>query len=198
MIQTPSALSLTTFAMAWAVGIYVVNCLIARRVIRVDIKEAALHIAAMAMLGVIGEVAIGSFYKLLFHSMLWHYTVLPVHGGYTSEYALFLWGIYGFHLYLLHGTLRNKLKSLNAMALLFCFEAIIIELLVNLTFVLSFGQFIFYYNPTDLWHFTSIQTLPFYLAAGYIVLITFREFELDKKFFIPMSMAIACVIAFAA
>lgn len=196
-MSSPSTIQLTLFAVAWAIGIYGINCLIARGFKPINPKQAILHIVAMAMLGLVGEVTIGSLYTYLFHKPLWNYTVLPIHNAYTSQYAMFLWGIYGFHLYLLHGTLKKrKISSIHQLAFIFCLEAILIEACVNITFRLSFGRYIYYYFPSDLWHFTSVQTLPFYLAAGYVIIMTFRKFEMDSSFYSLMSAAFVFVLAF--
>lgn len=199
MHHSPHLPQLIIFAVVWAIGIYIFDCLHAHKLKRPDIRQTILHISAMALLGVVGETAIGNFYHHWFHSPLWQYQVYPVHDGYTSQYALFLWGIYGFHLYLLHGRMKRKHKtpSVHRIAFWFCLEAIVIELLVNITFKLCFGQYIFYYYPTDLWHLTSVQTLPFYFVAGYIIVATFKRFEVDARFFTPMSVALAWVIVFA-
>lgn len=151
----------------------------------------------MAMVGLAGEIIVGSVYHFLFHRPFWNYTIYPIHHAYTSRFALFLWGIYGFHLYLLHGTLKNKnIKKLNHLAFIFCLEAIAIEASVNLTYKLSFHKYIYYYFPNDLWHLTSFQTLPFYLAAGYLVVMTFRKFEQDPRFFTAFSATMVGVLAF--
>jgi hypothetical protein len=196
-MRNPTLLSLAIFAVCWLLGIYLINCLIAREVKRVDTQQALLHFATMAMIGLVGEICVGSFYHFLFHRPLWNYTIYPIHHAYTSRFALFLWGIYGFHLYLLHGTLkRKKVSSLNHLALIFCLEAIIIEASVNVTYKLSFHKYIYYYFPGDLWHLTSVQTLPFYLIAGYIVVRTFRKFEQDIQFFTMFSIGMVWVLAF--
>lgn len=196
-MQSLSIVQLVFFAAAWAVGIYLVDCLLTRQIKHVQLKPALLYVSTMGMLGVIGEVSIGSFYNFLFGTPLWNYTVLPIHHAYTSQYALFLWGIYGLHLYLLHGSSKKgKPKSITWHALTFCIEAIAIEALVNLTFKLSFGRYIYYYFPSDLWHLTSVQTLPFYLAAGFIIFYAIRSFKADIKFYTAMCTSIAFVFVF--
>lgn len=194
-MYNPPLAALIIFAACWAVGIYLVNCLIARKVKRVNIKQALLHFLAMAMIGLIGEICVGTVYRHFTGETLWRYTVYPIHNAYTSQYALFLWGIYGFHLYLLHGTLRLKnIRSINHLAFLFCLEAVVIEAAVNITYKLSFGNYIYYYFPSDLWHLTSIQTLPFYLIAGYVIVKVFRRFELRPQLFGAMSMVVVTTL----
>ncbi len=190
-------MQLLIFALAWAVGIYAVNCLIAREIKRISPAQAFMHAAAMALIGLAGEVTVGTLYHALFSKPLWAYTILPIHHSYTSRYALFLWGVYGFHLYLLHGTLaKSRPRSIHRIALLFSIEAVVIEALVNISYKLSFNNYIYYYFPNDLWHLTSLQTLPFYLGAGYIIAAAFRRFESDPRFFACMCAALACLLAF--
>jgi hypothetical protein len=92
----------------------------------------------------------------------------------------------------------RKTLSIHRLALLFCVEAVIIEALVNLTFKLSFGQFIFYYYPSDLWHLTSLQTLPFYLLGGYVIAYSIKMFSAHSRYFAAMSAALACTLVFLA
>ena len=196
-LTNPPLAYLLLFAVLWVVLIYSANCLIAGKLKHLDVKQALMHIAAMSMIGLLGEIFVGSVYHFLFNEALWNYTVLPIHHAYTSQYAAVLWGIYGLHLYLLHGTLQSKRNiNIHRIALIFCGEAILIELLVNLSFKLLFGKYVFYYSPSDLWHFTSIQTLPFYLVAGYVVAVTFRKFEKDASFYAAMCGGIILVLVF--
>ncbi len=103
----------------------------------------------------------------------------------------------GFHIYLLHDTLKRKhVTSTNKLALIFCAEAIALEALVNLTFLAAFGGFIYYYLPSDLWHITSLQTLPFYLAAGYIAVTMLVKFKHDKTLFTVMDASLVTVLVF--
>jgi hypothetical protein len=190
-------LQLILFAGIWAIGIYTLNCLLAREIKQVNFIQAALHILTMAMIGLLGEIFVGSVYQFLFDKPLWNYTTFPIHDSYTSQYAIILWGIYGLHLYLLHGTLKKKkIENVHKLALVFCLEAIVIELLVNITYKLSFGDYIYYYFPSDLWHYTSIQALPFYYLGGYVIIHTFKRFETDAKFFSLMSLGVIVTLAF--
>jgi len=166
---------LLVFSLIWIGIVYCFNSLLARKFIAIEPKKALLYIVTMAALGLLGEIVFDSTYRFVFGRPLWEYHVLPIHNAYTSVYSLFLWGMVGLHIYLLHGVLQSKgVTSLHKLAAIFCAEAIILEVLVNLTFVAAFGDYIFYYNPGDLWHITSLQTLPLYLLAGYITVSTLR------------------------
>ena len=176
---------------------YVVNCLIAHRWKTIKLKQAALYVVSMAMMGLVGETAVNSVYHFVFGKPLWTYTVYPIHHDYTSQYAALLWGAYGLYLYLLHGQsgLLHKI-SLHKIAFIFAFESVLIEALVNITYKLTFGHYIFYYWPRDLWHFTTVQALPFYWLCGYILFTAFRKFEKDPKFFTCLAAGIGWVVAF--
>src|SRR5262249_20167202 len=88
--------------------IYLVNSAISRKWRQIKLKPALLYMSSVAMIGVYGEIFVGSLYKLLFDNTLWVYRVYPIHDGYTSRYGVFLWAMLGFHLYLLGGFLKEK------------------------------------------------------------------------------------------
>jgi len=179
--------------------IYIVNCLIARQIKRVHFREAAVYITTMAMLGVFGEVFVGSVYHALFGHALWLYRVAPVHLGYTSYYAPFIWGALGFHIYLLHNYLKARnVEATLHLALIFSLETILLEILGNGSFKLFFGHYLFYYLPGDLWHLTSLQTLPFYFPAGIIMVKAVRHFKTDPRFYSIMCLLLAFTLVYLA
>jgi hypothetical protein len=149
----------------------------------------------MAALGLFGEFVFDTIYKSIFGSPLWVYHLLPIHNGYTSLYSLYLWGTIGFHLYLLHGMLENrKSTSIHSLAAIFCIEAIIMEAFVNITHLLLFDSYIYYYLPADLWHITSLQTLPLYLLAGYITVLAMSYARRLPNYAYPGNCAVLCVL----
>jgi hypothetical protein len=78
-------------------------------------------------------------------------------------------------LYLLHTTLRQRsIAGSHVLALLFCLEAVALEALVNISYHIFFGGYVYYYLPSDLAHITSLQTVPLYLLAGYITVTALR------------------------
>ena len=193
-MHNPSLYALFLYTILWVIGIYAINCLIAREIKRFNLTQGVLHFLALAMIGLLGETFVGTLYHRLFHKALWQYTLYPIHHAYTSKYSIFVWGFYGIHLYLLHGTLRRKkITATYHLSLLFCAEAIFLEAAVNITYKLCFGNYIFYYYPTDLWHFTSVQTLPAYLIAGYGIVKLLRRFELRPRLFSAVSLVVIIV-----
>jgi hypothetical protein len=162
---------------------YVVNCLVAREWCSISFRPVAVYIMTVATIGVFGEVFVGTIYHDLFGRPLWLYRVAPIHHGYTSRYAPFLWGALGFYLYLLHGYLKARgTETIERLAFLFAGETVILELIVSSSFKLMFGKYLFYYLPSDLWHFTSLQTLPFYLPAGVVIVKSARQLLRSPRF----------------
>lgn len=168
----------------WIITLFIINCLLARRVKRFNLKRLSVYIITVALAGVYGEILLGTFYNAVFGHPLWEYRIYPIHHAYTSYFSLVIWSMYGFHLYLLHDTLRrHKITKVRYLALIFAAEAIIFEMLVNLTFLAAYGQYIFYYFPSDLWHLSSIKVIPFYLVGGVMIIKTINHFKADPKFF---------------
>jgi hypothetical protein len=190
---------LLLFVAGWAVVAYLANCIFAKRVQKINIRYALLYVATVAMCGVFGEVFFGTLYAHFLGSPLWQYTISPLHHGFTSLYALVLWGFVGFQLYLMHENLKRLgLTSTRKLAFIFCAEAIILEALVNLSFLALFGKYIFFYLPNDLWHLTSFQTLPFYLVGGYIVVVSIEKFKASPVFFTLLNLMQAVVLILVA
>jgi hypothetical protein len=185
---------LIAYALGWVAAVYLFNAALAHRFQRVK-KEAFLYVATMAALGVCGEVLVGTFYAHFFHQPLWQWQVFPIYKGYTSLYAPFLWGVYGLQLYLFHENLAKRGITADRMiALIFGAESIILEILLNLSFLALFGHYIFYYTPGDLWHFTSIQTFPFFFIASLVFTKAIRRERAKHMHFTWMNLAVCCLL----
>src|ERR1700691_2480343 len=127
LLQLATLLALGIFAL------YILSCLHVGRVQKINPRLAAYYITVMAILGVLGELIVDGFYKLIVGSPLWVYRVLPLHSGYTSFFSIFIWGAMGFQIYLVHDTIAyKKLPSLYKLALIFTVEAVILEALFDL------------------------------------------------------------------
>ncbi len=160
-------LILSLFSISWILIIILFNLLIARGGLSFKLDRAFLYVITMASIGVAGELLFDSIYNLVFKRPLWQYRLYPIHQGYTSIYSVYLWGSIGLFLYLFHDTLRKKrVTSTLVLVLLFCIDAIVFEVLVNLSYKAIFKNFLFYYLPNDLWHITTVQVIPLYLLAG--------------------------------
>ena len=157
-----------------------------------------LYVAFMAMLGPIGEVFIGTIYHGLFGERLWFYQLAPIHHGYTSLYAPVIWGIYGGYLGLVEPLLRQwkLLKKKYALALFISFETLVLELLFNVLHRLITGEYLFFYTPPDLWHATSVQTIPFYFFAGFVIVSSIKRMKTHSLFFAIMCLLICLVMVY--
>jgi hypothetical protein len=191
-----SALALAIFALSWLAVIYVLNCVIAGEVKRVDLKLAVLYFFTLALVGLFGEIFLDTVYNAVVGHPLWYYRILPIVGGYTSSFAVVSWGLYGFHLYLLHGSLHAKwsISRTRHLALIFSLEALVLEAAATISAKVFLGRYLYYYLPADLWHVSSFQNLPFYFVCGVVTLATLKRFKADPVFFSFMSAALLSVL----
>jgi len=193
-------LYLTLFALLWLAIIYVLNAIIAKRFKKIELKIALIYFFTVAAIGVLGEIFLDSVYNYFVGNPLWEYRILPIHDGYTSAYAPVIWGLYGFHLYLLHDTLSTKWSIARSryLALIFSIEALIFEALLTVSSKFLLGDFMYYYYPSDLWHVSSFQNIPFYFICGVVIIKTMRRFKKDPVFFSLMCIFVTSVVIFFA
>lgn len=177
--------------------VYILNCVIARKILHVDAKMLAVYVSAMMLIGVFGEIFINQLYQWIVGHSLWEYRVLPIHDAHSSRFAFFLWGVYGLHIYLLHGVLDGTFFN-SKLYMRYCFwlEGVAIEFVTNSLFLLWFGTYLFYYPANDLWHITSVQGFPCYFAASFVIVSALKRFKKDPKFFIVMNLLLTGVIVF--
>lgn len=191
------ALRLVIFTLALVIVTYLFNSVVARRFKPIKLKPALLYITTVAMIGVFGEIFVDSVYAFFVGNPLWHYNILPVHHGYTSEYAVVLWGIFGFYLYLMHDSLQKwSISRRRHLSLIFAFEALVLEAIVVLTSKPFLGEYVYYYYPGDLWHISTVQNFPFYLICGYAIVSAIRRFKADPRFFIIFNTWLTSVLIF--
>lgn len=193
-----SPLKLCLFALAWASIIYLVNSAIAGQWKRLEWKPAALYFSTVALIGLFGEIFLDASYRFFVGHPLWYYNILPIHGGYTSSYAVITWGLYGLHLYLLHDSLATRwsITRMRHLVLIFSFEALLLEALLTLSARLVFGKYLYYYLPGDLWHVTSVQNFPFYFICGVVTLRTLQHFRTDPTTHIRLNFFLLYVLVF--
>lgn len=187
------------FTFAWIVIIYLISCFLCKGYNKIKVLPAVLYVSSVALIGIIGEISVGSLYQSVFHYPLWQYRILPLHSAHTSYYSIFLWGTYGFYIYAMHGTLSRTHKvTENAEALILSMEAILFELLVNGSYYLLFHKYIFYYLPVGLWHLSAFQAIPFYFFAGLAISEAIKRFKRDPAFYISMNSLIVATLVFLA
>lgn len=194
------ALKLVLFALGAATVVYLLNSLIAKQFKRLSLRPALLYFTTVALIGLFGEIFLDTSYNFFVGHPLWYYNILPIFGGYTSSYAIVTWGLYGVHLYLLHDTLgtRWSITRTKHLALIFSLEALLLEAVLTISARLVFGKYLYYYLPSDLWHVSTIQNMPFYFICGVVVLKTLKRFRNDPKFFSLMNSFLVAVLVFMA
>lgn len=192
----PTAPVLTIFTIVWLLILYGANSLVARRWLRLELRTVGLYVLTMTALGMFGEILYDNLYSAAVGRPLWEYRLLPIHQAYTSLYSLLLWGSTGFQLYLLHSVLgRSVTASLHKLAALFTLEAVLLEVLANVSFLVIFGKYIYYYLPADLWHITSVQAFPLYWLAGYATILCLRLTQkLPRLAVVGSSIVLACIL----
>lgn len=184
------------FTIVWLGIIYLYNCLIARSWKRINVREALTAVAATAFIGVYGEVFLDTIYHALVGTPLWRYNILPIHNGYTSAFAPVIWGMLGFHIYLFHGTLRRWRPTIRrrSIALIFSIEALLLEAALTLSAFVFFGQLMYYYYPSDLWHVTTLQNIPFYFICGIVLVKTLSIAKQHPRYFTQIALFLLVVI----
>lgn len=186
------------FALTWFIVLYLLNSAIAGRFKHVEPRKAMLYFFTVALIGLYGEIFLDTIYNHFVGRPLWRYNILPIYSGYTSSYAIMTWGLYGFHLYLLHNTLGSKwsITRTKHLALIFSVEALVLEAALTISALFFFGKYMYYYYPPDLWHVSTVQNIPFYFICGLIILKTMKRFRRDPVFFSAMSAALLFVLVF--
>jgi hypothetical protein len=187
---------LILFSVAWLGIVYLINRLIAGRPLKTKKSTAALYAISIAAAGLLGETCLDTLYNALVGHPLWRYQLFPIHYGYTSVYSIYLWGSLGLYIYWLHNTLDRKYKiNLVTKYLIFGFDAILFELGVNGSYKLIFHKYLFYYLPADLWHLSSLQALPLYFIAGYIVIDVIAHEKAHPRFALASSVGVVvCIV----
>lgn len=164
---------------------------------QINFRHLALYISFMAMLGPVGEIFVGTFYEAVVGQPLWQYNVFPTHNAYTSLYAPVIWGLSGAYLYFTHEVLRVWWKKPKLQkASVYMLETIVAEVLLNVTFLLLSGGLLFYYLPADLWHVTSLQTLPFYFVLGVVILASMKRLKDHALFSSAMCISLLLVVVY--
>lgn len=162
--------SIFAYGFVLVIFIYLSLSLIKREWLCIEIKPLIYQLTLYMLFGPTGEEVVNSMWRLVTGASLWEYRLYPLHGGDISVFFFQVWGIFGFYTYL-----RAKVFPMFeqggriAITLLLGFEAIFLELLVNIPYYAIFGDYIFYYFPENLGvfsHFSCLQVIPFYIMIG--------------------------------
>lgn len=187
---------LILFPILWLI-LPIAGYLILYRHKKIDLKLLLLYVSFMAMIGPIGEVFVGTLYEAFVGQALWQYKIFPIHHAYTSLYAPVIWGISGVFLYWMNeiaAVWDGKRKAQKA--ILQMVETITLETALNVSFLLLTGGLMFYYLPGDLWHVTSVQTLPFYFVLGLVVPATIHHMKDYRRFFSALCFCLMIVVVY--
>lgn len=182
--MSSDGIRLLIYGLAIYGSVYIFGCLVARKFRKIQLNKALLYMASLAMIGALSEIFCDTIYVHLFHYRLWYYQFLPVHHAYTSQYSPVIWSAMGLYIYLLHQKYeRWTRKEFIFMSAFFSIETIVIEGLSVFFSKLFLGKYLFYYNPGNLWHVTSFQSIPFFFLVGMLTLGILRWFKAQPQFF---------------
>jgi len=183
----------------WLVAVvYIVSCLRSRKVRKIQPSRVMLYVSSLAMIGALSEIFCDTVYVRLFHDRLWYYRFLPVHHGYTSQYSPVIWGALGLYLYLVHSRYEEKWtrRQLIILSAFFSIETVIMEGLAVASSRIFLGDYIFYYNPGNLFHVTSLQSIPFFFLVGILTFQALHWFKAQPLFFTVISTYVTGIVLF--
>jgi len=191
-----SATLLILFPLMWLLLLTALHLVFTKKK-RIDYKLLILYVSFTAMIGPFGEIVVGTFYESIAGYPLWQYQIFPTHNAYTSLYAPVIWGVAGAFLYYSNEILRiwvTKTKARKASLLML--ETILVEAILNVSFLALTGSLIFYYTPGDLQHVTSLQTLPFYFLLGFGILSSIKRMREHKRFYSAFCLSLMLVVVY--
>lgn len=144
--------------------------------------DLALTAAAVFLLAILSEIVVNAVYQWFVGALLWEYRVLPLHDRSVSALGVLIWPAFGCHVYLIQRVQNHRLPRLLrntfGKALILGLEAPLVwEVAGNLYFLGTIGQYYAYYNPSDLWHLTSIQVVPIYIVTIYAGLLVLHALQ---------------------
>lgn len=192
--MSSNGIRLLLYGIAIYASVYVFSCLVSRKVRKIHLSRALLYMTSMAMIGALSEIFCDTIYVHLFHYRLWFYQFLPIHHGYTSQYSPVIWGALGLYLYLMHHKYeRWTRKELFVLSAVFSVETVAMEGLSVFFSKFFLGKYLFYYNPGNLWHVTSLQSIPFFFLVGILTLQTIHWFKSSPQYFTSISAYVTLV-----
>lgn len=165
-----SIFSATAYGLLVMALIYGTFWVFARRHFRFERRSYFYTLLLFILLGASGEAFVNSLWMFALGWPLWEYRLYPAHGGDISYFFPLIWGIFGTYSYMrdqIWAGFARRHKMLSF--LLLGFEAIALELVVNIPYRAIFGDFIFFYTPANLGplsHYSCLQVIPFYAAVA--------------------------------
>ncbi len=188
------------FVLLWTAIIYIGNRILSIQKLSLQPPNILLYVGTFSFFGPLGEILTNIFAIALFGNPLWTYHILPVHNGATSLVMFFLWGLYGFHVYLFHQNsyIRNASYKNLLIGLFVAIDALVLEYFVNITSIYLFGSYLFYYFPNDLSHLSTAVIAPAYIFMGYCAAVLLKKFELRPILFGSLGLAGGYLLVFVA
>jgi hypothetical protein len=176
-------LIVTAIAVPLLYGLY---CLLAGRRLRIDPYLLLLNMSGAFLVMSIMEASFGYLHTQVFGWRLWEYQLLPNHRGYGSDLGPMTWPWYGFHFYLFNEALHHRQlvvvrRGAWLKGSITGIDGPLLEILGNGLFVLLFGQYVFYYFPGELGHLTSVLVMPYYAAAGIVLVLVMRALNQAER-----------------
>ncbi|MFN2309921.1 MAG: hypothetical protein ABR553_09350 [Gammaproteobacteria bacterium] len=171
-------LAALAFALLYPALSYAFNRRHCRGELAADLPGIALLASMVFALAILCEASINPLYERVYADKLWEYRLLPLHDGNASALAVLIWVSYGVHLYFLNQTLDSRLptgarRNLYKAILIGAEAPLLWEVFGNAFFLLLVGEFYAYYNPGELFHFTSLRVVPIYALCVYLGLLVY-------------------------
>lgn len=156
------------FFLPW---LYLGACLLAGRVISIEIRKLAIYMGAVFLFAQMAEAGINTAARAMLGRPLWIYRIWPACNGCISHSGALMWPLYGFFMYLLHRALEvnpglARFNNNRCKALLVGIDAMTLEILANAFSLMFFRSYFFYYYRGDLNHFTTIEIFVPYVLMG--------------------------------
>ncbi len=155
-----------------AIFIVVVNRAIAGRLPRPQPRRLATYMSATLFLGIAIEILLDGAAVAVLGRKAWEYEVWPLHDGYTSGVAAFMWPLYGAHLCMLDAALETRgvrARTQLRRSMVAGVDAMVMEIAANTWAIAVFGTYYFYYLAPDLMHFTAAEIYLPYVGANLLL-----------------------------
>ena len=171
----PNLLSIWKVILPFAIGIPLFFPLYwwgSKKQLKFNPYDFLLYTGATYMGFVLLEASFGLLHQIIFDQRLWEYRMLPNHHGYGSYLGILMWPLYGIHIYWFKQVIQIRWPKNRGnpwiMGLFTAVEGPLFELVGNGIILLAFGQYLFYYFPSELHHLTTVWVMPHYAIAGVI------------------------------
>lgn len=172
--------------------------LLKRKGIKVDWKLIFTYFVFGSWFGMAGELFLNKIIEWFFGMPIWEYRVLPIHNGVTSSFGPVMWGIATVYVCFHKNYQLYPLKIKNPITL-FLLESgylLVLELVFNFVGFFLFNDYFFYYFVADLWHWSSLTTMPFWWIAYKVAVKYSSVFYNEQK--LNIVIAVTLIVALLA